>query len=142
MDNLNTHFHKCFEDVLGTKEARTLLRRVVFHYTPKHASWLNMAEIGILDRQRLDRRLPDRPTLTAEVDAWQQPRRPTSRSQLGPFRPLVPIEPRFHPRNPILSVTPQLMGNSQASILKIGACYEMFAKTRAFPIRTKSPQRR
>lgn len=76
MDNLNTHFRKCFEDVLGAKEAQTLLRRVVFHYTPKHASWLNMAEIeiGILDRQCLDRRLPDRPTLTAEVDAWQQRR--------------------------------------------------------------------
>ena len=73
MDNLNTHFRKCFEEVLGITEARTLLRRVVFHYTPKHASWLNMAEIeiGILDRQCLDRRLPDRATLTAEVDAWQ-----------------------------------------------------------------------
>jgi len=74
MDNLNTHFRKCFEDVLGAKMAKTLLRRVVFHYTPKHASWLNMAEIeiGILDRQCLDRRLPDRATLVAEVDAWQQ----------------------------------------------------------------------
>jgi hypothetical protein len=73
MDNLNTHFRKCFEDVLGVKEAQVLLRRVVFHYTPKHASWLNMAEIeiGILDRQCLDRRLPDRATLVAEVDAWQ-----------------------------------------------------------------------
>ena len=73
MDNLNTHFRKCFEEVLGVREARVLLRRVVFHYTPKHASWLNMAEIeiGILDRQCLDRRLPDRATLTAEVDAWQ-----------------------------------------------------------------------
>ena len=73
MDNLNTHFRKCFEEVLGTKEAKALLRRVVFHYTPKHASWLNMAEIeiGILDRQCLDRRLPDRATLTAEVNAWQ-----------------------------------------------------------------------
>lgn len=73
MDNLNTHFRKCFEEVLGAKEAKTLLRRVVFHYTPKHASWLNMAEIeiGILDRQCLDRHLPDRATLTAEVNAWQ-----------------------------------------------------------------------
>lgn len=73
MDNLNTHFRKCFEEVLGVKAAKALLRRVVFHYTPKHASWLNMAEIeiGILDRQCLDRRLPDRATLTAEVDAWQ-----------------------------------------------------------------------
>ena len=73
LDNLNTHFRKCFEDVLGVKVAHKLLRRVVFHYTPKHASWLNMAEIeiGILDRQCLNRRLPDRDTLASEVDAWQ-----------------------------------------------------------------------
>ena len=76
LDNLNTHFRKCFEDVLGVKEARALLRRVVFHYTPKHASWLNMAEIeiGVLDRQCLDRRLPDRDMLVTEVDAWQRRR--------------------------------------------------------------------
>nr|ALV86802.1 transposase [uncultured bacterium P11N2] len=76
MDNLNTHFRKCFEDVLGVKVAKALLRRVVFHYTPKHASWLNMAEIeiGILDRQCLRRRLPNRATLVAEVAAWQQRR--------------------------------------------------------------------
>lgn len=76
MDNLNTHFRKCFEEVLGVKAATALLRRVVFHYTPKHASWLNMAEIeiGILDRQCLDRRLPDRTTLMTEVDAWQRRR--------------------------------------------------------------------
>jgi hypothetical protein len=73
MDNLNTHFRKCFEEVLGIQEAQALLGRVEFHYTPKHASWLNMAEIeiGILDRQCLDRRLPDQATLTAEVAAWQ-----------------------------------------------------------------------
>jgi transposase len=76
LDNLNTHFRKCFEEVLGVEAAHKLLRRVVFHYTPKHASWLNMAEIeiGILDRQCLDRRLPDRATLANEVDAWQQRR--------------------------------------------------------------------
>ena len=76
LDNLNTHFRKCFEEVLGVKEAKSLLRRVVFHYTPKHASWLNMAEIeiGILDRQCLDRRLPDRAILAAEVNAWQSRR--------------------------------------------------------------------
>ena len=73
MDNLNTHFRKCFEEVLGVKKAKALLRRVVFHYTPKHASWLNMAEIeiGILDRQCLDRRLPDQATIITEVNAWQ-----------------------------------------------------------------------
>lgn len=76
LDNLNTHFRVCFEEVLGVKAARKLLRRVVFHYTPKHASWLNMAEIeiGILDRQCLDRRLPNRILLAAEVAAWQQRR--------------------------------------------------------------------
>lgn len=76
LDNLNTHFRKCFEHVLGIKAANKLLRRVVFHYTPKHASWLNMAEIeiGILDRQCLDRRFPDREMLVREVDAWQQRR--------------------------------------------------------------------
>jgi hypothetical protein len=73
MDNLNTHFRKCFEEVLGAKRAKALVRRVVFHYTPKHASWLNMAEIeiGILDQQCLDRRVPDMATLTTEVNAWQ-----------------------------------------------------------------------
>ena len=82
MDNLNgprpprTYFRKCFEDVLGVKSAKALLRRVVFHYTPKHASWLNMAEIeiGILDRQCLDRRLPNRDAIVSEVDAWQSHR--------------------------------------------------------------------
>ena len=76
MDNLNTHFRKCFDEVLGVKRAQKLLRRVEFHYTPKHASWLNMAEIeiGILERQCLDRRLPDRATLVGEVDAWQNRR--------------------------------------------------------------------
>lgn len=63
------------------REARALLRRAVFHYTPKHASWLNMAEIeiGILDRQCLNRRLPDRTTLVTEVDAWQRRRNAESR---------------------------------------------------------------
>ena len=47
LDNLNTHFQKAFVDVLGKREAALVLRRVRFHYTPKHASWLNMAEIEI-----------------------------------------------------------------------------------------------
>lgn len=76
LDNLNTHFRKCFDDVLGRRAADRLLRRVQFHYTPKHASWLNMAEIeiGILTRQCLDRRLADAQTLQREVDHWQQAR--------------------------------------------------------------------
>jgi hypothetical protein len=76
LDNLNTHFRKCFDDVLGHRAAQRLLRRVQFHYTPKHASWLNMAEIeiGVLTRQCLDRRLADAQTLQCEIDQWQHVR--------------------------------------------------------------------
>jgi hypothetical protein len=76
LDNLNTHFRSCFEEVLGPAAARALLRRVVFHHTPKHASWLNMAEIeiGILERQCLSRRLRDQATARREVAAWQRKR--------------------------------------------------------------------
>lgn len=76
VDNLNTHFRKCFDDVLGTRAATKLLRRVEFHCTPKHASWLNMAgiEIGILSRQCLDRRIDSRELLRSQDDAWQQAR--------------------------------------------------------------------
>jgi hypothetical protein len=76
LDNLNTHFRSSFEEVLGHKAAAVLLRRIEFHYTPKHASWLNMAEIeiGILERQCLGRRLKDRATITLEVAAWQRRR--------------------------------------------------------------------
>lgn len=76
LDNLNTHFRKVFDDILGVRRAALLLRRVEFHHTPKHASWLNMAEIEIaaLSRQCLDRRLPDEATLISEVRAWQNHR--------------------------------------------------------------------
>jgi hypothetical protein len=82
LDNLNTHFRKCFEDVLGQRAAAKLLSRVQFHYTPKHASWLNMAEIeiGILSRQCLDRRIESRHMLRSEVDAWQQARNALQRT--------------------------------------------------------------
>lgn len=82
LDNLNTHFRKCFDDVLGTRAAAKLLRRVEFHYTPKHASWLNMAEIeiGILSRQCLDRRIESRQLLRSEVDAWQRARNAMERT--------------------------------------------------------------
>jgi len=76
LDNLNTHFRGSFEEVMGVVSATELLSRVKFHYTPKHASWLNMAEIeiGILDRQCLGRRLPSRAVLASEVAAWQKRR--------------------------------------------------------------------
>jgi DDE superfamily endonuclease len=76
LDNLNTHFRESFEEVLGVKAAARLLSRIEFHYTPKHASWLNMAEIeiGVLSRQCLARCAGDRIILAAEVAAWQKRR--------------------------------------------------------------------
>ena len=76
LDNLNTHLRSSFEEVLGLKAAASILRRIEFHYTPCHASWLNMAEIeiGILDRQCLARCAADRGTVATEVAAWQRRR--------------------------------------------------------------------
>jgi len=76
LDNLNVHFRKSFEDVMGKPDAARLLERVRFHYTPKHASWLNMAEIeiGVLSRQCLDRRFSDRKALAHDVAVWQRDR--------------------------------------------------------------------
>jgi hypothetical protein len=76
VDNLNTHFRASFEEVLGLDAAAAFLSRLEFHYTPKHASWLNMAEIeiGILDRQCTGRRIGDEAHLRAEVLAWEQRR--------------------------------------------------------------------
>lgn len=60
LDNLNTHNEKSFLETFGAEETRRLMDRITFHYTPKHASWLNMAEIeiGILDRMYLGKRVP------------------------------------------------------------------------------------
>jgi transposase len=72
MDNLSTHREKSLTDRWGFKYGRQLWARFTVHYTPKHGSWLNMAELelGILAGQCLDRRLPDRETLEQEVAAW------------------------------------------------------------------------
>ena len=76
LDNLNTHFRKAFQDVMGESAAADLLRRVEFHYTPKHASWLNMAEIeiGIMERQCTGRRMSSEEALSTEVQEWRQQR--------------------------------------------------------------------
>ena len=76
MDNLNTHSPASFYETFEPQEARRLIERFEFHYTPKHGSWLNMAEIeiGVLIRQCLSRRIPDKSTLEKEVQAWQKDR--------------------------------------------------------------------
>lgn len=76
LDNLNTHAPASLYKAFAPAEAKRILDRLHFHYTPKHGSWLNIAEIefGILQRQCLDRRIPDQDTLRAEIDAWQERR--------------------------------------------------------------------
>jgi len=76
MDNLNTHSPGSLYEAFPPAEARRLADKLEIHHTPKHGSWLNVAEIelGVLGRQCLDRRIPDRATLQAEVDAWAQRR--------------------------------------------------------------------
>ena len=75
-DNLNTHAPASLYEAFAPAEARRLAERLEWHYTPKHGSWLNMAEceLSVLARQCLDRRIPDRDALTAEVAAWEQDR--------------------------------------------------------------------
>ena len=76
MDNLNTHSPASLYEAFPPAEARRILERFEFHYTPKHGSWLNMAEIelSVLQRQCLNRRIPDQPTLKRFVKAWEAPR--------------------------------------------------------------------
>jgi hypothetical protein len=76
MDNLNTHSPASFYETFEPEEARRLINRFEFHYTPKQGSWLNMAEIelGIIIRQCLTRRIGDKATLESKVNAWQNDR--------------------------------------------------------------------
>src|SRR5574341_592222 len=76
MDNLNTHGPGSFYEAFAPAEAKRLAVRFEFHYTPKHGSWLNMAEIELsaLSRMCLDRRIPDKAALAREVSAWERER--------------------------------------------------------------------
>jgi transposase len=75
-DNLNTHTPAALYEVFEPAEARRLAERFEWHYTPKHGSWLNVAEmeLSVLARQCLDRRIPDMETRRREVAAWEKAR--------------------------------------------------------------------
>lgn len=75
-DNLNTHKPASLYKAFPPEEARRLLKRLEIHYTPKHGSWLNIAEIelSIFTRQCLDRRIPDLQILSEEAKSWEQQR--------------------------------------------------------------------
>jgi hypothetical protein len=76
MDNLNTHSLGSLYEAFPPHEARRIINRLQVVHTPKHGSWLNMAEIelNVLSRQCLARRIPDKQTLTKETNAWQKER--------------------------------------------------------------------
>ena len=75
-DNLNTHNPASLYEAFAPAEAARIKARFEFHYTPKHGSWLNIAEIelSVLGRNCLARRIPDRATLAAEIAAWERER--------------------------------------------------------------------
>ena len=76
LDNLNTQKPASLYEAFPPAEARRIARKLEFHYTPKHGSWLHMAEIelGVLQQQCLDRRIPDEETLKHEIAAWEKQR--------------------------------------------------------------------
>src|SRR5689334_18553787 len=76
LDNLSTHSAAALYQSFPAQEARRVLRRLEFHYVPKHASWLNMVEIeiGVLRGQCLDRRIDSFEHLKSEIGAWEQQR--------------------------------------------------------------------
>jgi len=81
MDKLNTHTGASLNKAFEPKEARRILEKLEIHSTPKHGSWLNMAEIelSILSRQCMDRRIPDQEILKKELSAWQEKRNAIAR---------------------------------------------------------------
>src|SRR4051794_6692334 len=105
LDNLSTHTPGALYEAFPAEEAHRLLRRPEFHFTPKHASWLNMAEIeiGVLKEQCLSRRIADRERLEREIAAWQRGRNAAeakiewmftteaARTKLGRFYPHPPV---------------------------------------------------
>jgi len=76
LDNLNTHRMSALYDRFDADEARRIASKLEFHFTPKHASWLNMVEIeiGVMSKQCLDRRIPSFELLSQEIGAWQDAR--------------------------------------------------------------------
>jgi len=84
-DNLSTHSAGSLYEAFAPAEARRILRRLEFHYTPKHASWLNMVEIeiGVLRGQCLDRRIDDPNWLRREIDAWNDNETPPAPASNG-----------------------------------------------------------
>ena len=93
-DNLNTHKPASLYEAFPAAEARRLVERFEWHYTPKHGSWVDMAEseLSVLSGQCLDRRIPDKQTLIEEVAAWRM------RPQQEPRQSGLAVHHRRRPR--------------------------------------------
>jgi hypothetical protein len=87
LDNLNTHSIASLYEAFEPREARRMVERLDIHYTPKHGSWLNMAEIelSVLKGQCLDRRIPDMATVRTHVSAWEKDRNNSARKIVWQF---------------------------------------------------------
>ena len=118
--------YKAFEP----EEAKRILDKLEFHYTPKHGSWLNMAEIelSVLARQCLDRRIPDQETLKQEVAAWEEQRNQEGKSVDWRFttpdariklKRLYPSIQDWQSNTPKLDYYAQKMVNQQTAKLKV-----------------------
>jgi hypothetical protein len=105
VDNLSTHSPAAFYEAFPPAEARRLTERVEWHYTPKHGSWLNVAELelSVLARQCLDRRIPDTDALRQEAAAWEANRNAAvvtgrgAEMKPGPHGFARPAQPRTRP---------------------------------------------
>jgi DDE superfamily endonuclease len=114
LDNLNTHTPAALYEAFAPAEARRIACKLEIHYTPKHGSWLNMAEIelSVLARQCLDQRIPDQETLAEEVSAWEAERNAAessidwrftsadARIKLKHLYPEIMEEPSYDPNLP------------------------------------------
>jgi DDE superfamily endonuclease len=95
-DNLKIHRPASLYEAFPAAEARRPVERFEWHYTPKHGSWLDMAqsELGVLSGQCLGRRIADKPTLIEEVAAWEEPQQKACQSRLAVHHRRCPREPR------------------------------------------------
>ena len=93
MDNLNTHHYHSLVETFGKTEADRIMNRLRFHFTPTHASWLNMAEVelSVLSGQCLSRRIADEWSLRLEIAAWENTRNILRPKFVGGSRPMMPV---------------------------------------------------
>ena len=109
LDNLSTHKPAAIYEAFPPEEARRILRRLEFHYTPKHASWLNMVEIeiGVMVSQCLDRRIPDKATLVSEVAHWEN-RRNAAKARINWLFTVERARTKLRRSYPLLQTEPVL----------------------------------